>query len=376
MATTCVWDDLIGQRRVAGFLERAVASDQVSHAYLFVGPIGAGKQTAARALACALLCDDGGCGHCGVCRRVRNGTHPDVMVTRPAGASSYIVSQVREVVHDVSLRPVEGKAKVYIIHEADRFNAESANAFLKTLEEPPAGVVFVLTAAQMDTVLPTIVSRCQVVRFSPVSSSAALDVLVERSGADPAEVRAALAASDGIVPRALEFLRSPVRRQTRALVLDVLKRLTLMDGHDVLMAARELLTAAKAPVAELKQAQVAELAERRELLGKGVSTTTVEDRYKREVTARERESIIGLMSVTESWLRDCLMLVGGVDELVMNADETDAIQEVAAVITPQALLKALDAVRRARRSISYNVSPQLVVETMLFNIQEVFRCPR
>lgn len=371
-----VFDDLIAQRRVARFLEQATASGNVAHAYLFVGPVGAGKKTAARALACALLCGDGGCGRCGVCRRVRNATHPDVRVLRPAGAASYMVDQVREVVHDVALRPVEGARKVYLIEEADRFNAESANAFLKTLEEPPDGVVFVLMAARLDAVLPTIVSRCQVVRFRPVPASAALDLLVERSGATPAEARAALAASDDVVPRALDLLRSPGRRQARAQLLDVLKRLPLMDGHDVLSAARELLAAAKAPVAELKEAQAAELAERRELLGKSTSTSSLEERYKREVTAREREGVVGLLSVAESWLRDCLMLVGGADELVANADAVDAIEEVAAVAEPAALLRARDAVERARRRISYNVSPQLVVETMLFDIQEVLQCPR
>lgn len=376
MERNCVWDDLIAQKRVADFLQQAATTDTVAHAYLFVGPMGSGKKTAARALACALFCDDGGCGSCSTCHRIRNGSHPDVQVFRPAGAATYMVEQVREVIHDVHLKPVQASHKVYIFEEADRFNAESANAFLKTLEEPPDDVIIVLLTRSFDSVIPTIASRCQVVRFRPVPESTAIGVLVERSGATPGEARVALAASDGVIPRALDYLGSAVRRQTRDATIALLKRLPLMDGHDVLLGARQVLSAAKAPVELLKTTQAEELAERRELFGKKTSTKPLEDQQKRELTAREREGVTEVLSVAESWLRDCLVMSGYAPELVANADDADAIEEVAAVITPRAAVSALEAVARTRRRISYNVSPQLAVEAMLFDIQEVLRCPR
>lgn len=371
-----VWDDLIVQRRVAKFLRSAVETDTVSHAYLFIGPTGAGKKSAARALACAMFCDDGGCGTCSTCNRVRNGSHPDVHVLRPAGAATYVVEQVREVIHDAHLKPVQASYKVYIFEEADRFNAESANAFLKTLEEPPDDVIIVLLARSFDNVLPTIASRCQVVRFRPVPESAAIDTLVQISGATREDARAALAASDGVISRARDFLNSPVRRGARDATVGALKRLALMDAHDVLAGARELLAGAKAPVEALKAEQAEELAQRRELLGKSASLKPLEERHKRELTAREREGVTEILSVTESWLRDCLAMAEGVPEVVANMDDADAIEEVAAVITPRAAVRALESVARARRRISYNVSPQLAVEAMLFEIQEVLRCPR
>jgi len=371
-----VWDELIVQQRAAGFLRTAVEADTVSHAYLFVGPTGAGKKSAARALACALFCDDNGCGTCPACHRVRSGMHPDVRVLRPAGAATYVVEQVREIIHDAHLKPVQAAYKVYIFEEADRFNAESANAFLKTLEEPPDDVVIVLLARSFDAVLPTIASRCQVVRFRPVPESVAIDTLVQRSGATREDARAALAASDGVISRARDFLMSPTRRATRDTVLALMKRLALMDGHDVLTGARELLAGAKAPVEALKAEQAEEIAQRRELLGKSASLKTLEERHKRESTAREREGVSEILSVTESWLRDCLVMSERVPDVLANADDADAIEEVAVVMTPRAAVRALEAVSRARRRISYNVSPQLAVEAMLFEIQEVLRCPR
>lgn len=237
-------------------------------------------------------------------------------------------------------------------------------------------MVIVLLTRSFDAVIPTIASRCQVVRFRPVPESVAIGVLVERSGATRDEARVALAASDCVISRALDFLESPVRRQTRDATIELLKRLPFMDGHDVLLGARRILSEAKAPVEELKAMQAEELAERKEFLGKKISTKPLEDQHKRELTAREREGITEVLSVTESWLRDCLVMSGYAPELVANVDDADAIEEVAAVITPRAAVSALEAVVRARRRISYNVSPQLAAEAMLFDIQEVLRCPR
>ena len=110
-------------------------------------------------------------------------------------------------------------------------------------------------------------------------------------------------------------------------------------------------------------------------MGRGGSKA-LEDRHKRELTAREREGVSEVLNVAESWLRDCLVVSQGMDDLVVNMDAKDAMSEIAAVITPAAAVAALNAVNDARRRISYNVSPQLAIEAMLFDIREVLRCPR
>jgi DNA polymerase-3 subunit delta' len=293
----------------------------------------------------------------------------------PLGAAGYLAEQIRDVIHDVSLAPIDGAHKVYIVSDADLFNDSSANAFLKTLEEPPDDVVIILMAHSYDAVLPTIASRCQVVRFRRIPPADAAAILVAETGADPAEALAALAAAGGVVARARDFLASPARRQTRVLILRLLQDLPTADDLDVLVAAKELLTAVKAPLEDVKVAQAAQALERADFLGRG-GGKALEDRHKRELTAREREGIAEVLNVAESWLRDCLVLSQGVDELVVNSDVVDTMQEIGAVITPAAAATALGAVNEARRRISYNVSPQLAVEAMLFDIREVLRCPR
>lgn len=376
MSKGCVWDDIMGQRKAVAYLRAAADSGTISHAYLLVGPPGAGKKTAARALACAVMCDDGGCGSCRVCYRIKKGQHPDVRLFEPEGAASYLLDeQIRPLIHDVQMRPVEASHTFYVLDQADMFNDSCANALLKTLEEPPPHAVMILLAPRYDSVLPTIASRCQVVRFSRVSPSEAARLLETRTGAGPEEAAAALAATGGVLVRAAEFLASSGRQAARDRMLAILKDLAVFDELDVLTSAKALLALAKAPVDELKVAQAAEIKQREEFSGASVGKA-VEGRHKRELTAREREGIAEVLNIAESWLRDCLAISQGVEDLVANRDVIDAMQEVGAVITPGACARALNAVNEARRRISYNVSPQLAVEAMLFDIREVLTCPR
>jgi DNA polymerase-3 subunit delta' len=372
----CVFDDLVGQERVAGFLRTAVESGSTSHAYLFVGPTGSGKRSAALLLACALVCDDGGCGTCAACARVRRGAHPDVRVLEPGGAATYLVEQVRdEIVPDTWLAPADGHAKVYILDRAESLGDAAANAFLKTLEEPPPKVTIVLLTDDYDSMIPTITSRCQVVRFSPVPPGRAVALLAERTGAGEDEALAALSACSGVLPRALEFLRNPVRREARGHVLAVLRDLPVMDGRDILVSARDLLREVKAPLEDLKERQGAELRDRVEFMGRAAQSRDVEQRHKRELTAREREAVLEVVAVVESWMRDVLAVSAGADG-VANRDAADDIATAAGCMSQASIQEGLAAVARARRRVSYNVGPQLAVEVMLFEIQEARTCPR
>src|SRR5580704_10247024 len=170
------FSDLKQSEAVAGQLQRSLQRGRLAHAYLFTGPRGSGKEAVARTLAKALNCtekDHDSCDHCDSCRRVDEGAHPDVYWVRPESKSRRIrVEQMREFMKSVNLRSSMGRVKVGIVVDADCMGEEASNAFLKTLEEPPAQTVIILLTADPQRLLPTILSRCLRISFGPVEAGA------------------------------------------------------------------------------------------------------------------------------------------------------------------------------------------------------------
>jgi DNA polymerase-3 subunit delta' len=190
------WSQIIGHEdRVAAF-RQIVARHRLAHAYLFVGPAGVGKRTFALELAKALLCEAPGkapdaldaCDQCDACRWVDAGTHPDLFqVQRPEDKNEMPMAVMAECCRNFSLKPARGRGKIGIIDDADDFNEESANCFLKTLEEPPPGSLFLLIGTSLDRQLPTIKSRCQMVRFAPLPD-AQVRLILQKHGIDEANL--------------------------------------------------------------------------------------------------------------------------------------------------------------------------------------------
>ncbi len=366
---------VVGQPRVREFLSAAVGKGAVSQAYLFIGPPGSGKTDAALALAAAVLCEKGGCGACESCVRVARRTHPDVHYFSPASASGYIVDQIREIVRDTALSPVRGTRKVYIIDRVDRLTASAANAFLKTLEEPPADVVFILLGRTREQVLATIASRCQVVPFRRIPPHEATAMLVRLTGCSELQGHQALAAVGGSISKARTFMLSTARRDVRHTVLQVLGTLVGSDDLDVLEAARSLTTVAKAPLDALRSDQEAQLKESGDYLERS-ALKALEERQKRELSVQGRDGLLELLNITRSWLRDLLiMVVEGDGRLVVNVDAQASLRRVAPTTRPEGVTRAIAAVDKAALRIAYHVTPQLVIETMLFDIREVLSCP-
>ena len=367
---------LIGQAQVRRFLTVAVSSGALSQAYLFVGPPGSGKTDAAYALAAAVLCDKNGCGRCDSCVRVSRRTHPDVRFYEPDGTSTYTVSQIRDIVHDTTLAPIRGSRKIYILNRVDQLGTAAANAFLKTLEEPPDDVLFILMGRQREQVLPTIVSRCQVVPFRRIPSEEGAEMLVQLTGCGRDQARQALAACGGSVAKARTFMLTPSRREVRHRVLDVLDGLAEADDLTVLENARELLTLVKAPLDQVRAQQQQAEEESKDYLGKS-ALKELEKKHQRELTQREREGLGELTNIVRSWLRDLLVISSGADwSLVVNGDHDAGLRHQASHVAPGAVARAVSAVDQASARISYNVSSQLAIEAMLFKIQEVLSWPR
>ena len=202
--------EIAGQPRALAVLGRALASGHVAHAYLFDGPPGVGKRQAALGLAMALDCETSpgrACGQCETCRRIAAGLHPDVLTITSDGAQ-IVMEQAQQIVALGQQRPHEARARVIILDDADRLNANASNCLLKTLEEPLRGTHIVLVTSAPEKLLPTIRSRTQRVRFDRIAEAALVQVAAAR-GADPASARVAAVMADGSMARFLATLATP-----------------------------------------------------------------------------------------------------------------------------------------------------------------------
>jgi DNA polymerase III subunit delta' len=225
------WERLRGHEARVEQFTRAVRRGRLAHAYLFIGPPGVGKRLFAVELAKALLCEAapqssplslGGrgegvrgrealtaCDHCPACVQIDAGTHPDFRVAgRPAEASEFPIDVMRDLCQGFSLKSARGRGKVVVIDDADDLNEESANCFLKTLEEPPPGSVLILIGTGTDRQRATITSRCQAVRFRPLPPEV-VDELLRKQGVDDAALRARLVRLGGGSPGQALALAEP-----------------------------------------------------------------------------------------------------------------------------------------------------------------------
>ena len=373
------FENIFGQPRVRDFLRTSVKGGRVTHAYLFVGPSGSNKTMAAYALAQALMCPKGPdgprggqCGACDACGRIMRKKHPDVHYYAPAGVNGYLVEQVREIVADTALAPIMANKKVYILDRVDLLGTSAANAFLKTLEEPPSDVVLILLGRTRESVLPTILSRCQVVPFRHIPASEAAGIIRQNTGAPIEQARMAIEACGGSITRAIEFLRSSgnERLAFRSFVLQVMASLARADDWDVLRWARELVEKAKAPLDDVVAEQEAELAENADFLQKS-AIRQIEARNKRQIGAKTTEFLRQTHAIMGSWLRDVLMVRAGAPELVVNVDARQAIEAAAACADEARLYEGLRAVDRADQAIAYNISPETCMDALLFEVREV-----
>ena len=235
-----IWEKLLGQAAAVDILRRSAASGRLAHALLFVGPRGVGKGLAARNLAMTLLCERfpeselEACGDCRSCRMMLAGTHPDFLnVECPEGKSELPIELLvgsREnrgsegLCHDLSLRPMAGGRRIAVIDDADRMSNESANALLKTLEEPPSYAVIILIAADASRILPTIRSRCQTVHFSPLETPHIARLVTELEWAEDASAAETAAAMSGGSLALAQQLLNPELRALRTALVDGLNQ--------------------------------------------------------------------------------------------------------------------------------------------------------
>ena len=201
---------IIGHQQIVEQLQRTVASNRIAGAYLFVGPTGVGKETVARYFAQLIFCQQDAqppivCGTCLACRKVDSGNHPDLQFVRPEG-SLLRIGQIRELQKQIVYEPLEASRKVYILTDVERMNAEAENCLLKTLEEPPASSVLILLTSNIQVLLPTTRSRCQILQFHPMPTQELTAVLTDRFSVAPEQATAIAIAAGGAIGKAIAQL--------------------------------------------------------------------------------------------------------------------------------------------------------------------------
>lgn len=227
--TSCLpLDAVAGHGEAVSRLREAAARQRMPHAWLFHGPAGVGKATTALALVMGLLCQapragSNGCGQCSPCRKLLADSHPDlVRVTLEEGKTQISVEQVRELTRFLSLTALESAWKVGVVDDASLMNDAAANALLKTLEEPPSGTLMILVTSRPGSLLPTIRSRCQGLRFGALTVEQVLAVVAAQAPRlDPAVAREAALLADGVPRVALALAQEDLGAQRRRFWGDV-----------------------------------------------------------------------------------------------------------------------------------------------------------
>ncbi len=335
--------DLIGQERAVAALQRDLAAGRTAHAYLLVGPERVGKHTLALELAQALNCgaESPPCGECETCRRVANGVHSDVQTVTveeadepeeglPAGRQGprkgIHVSQVRELERVTSLKPFEGGTRAIIIDPADEMTASAQNAFLKTLEEPPPQVVFVLVASDESRLLPTVRSRCRrlELRLPPVDDVGA--ALAER-GLDVERARLLARLSRGRIGWALEAAAEPALLERREESLERARSLPSMPAAERVALAERLAQA-----------------------------------YR-----RQPDELLSELEAWRDWWRDVLLVQGGAEGGVASVDRLAELRDDAERFRRDDVAAFVGAAEASRRYLGENAQARLALETLLLD---------
>ncbi|MEU6589380.1 DNA polymerase III subunit delta' [Streptomyces sp. NPDC046881] len=392
-----VWDDLVGQEKVSAVLDAAArdadalvtaaAADEplpeaskMTHAWLFTGPPGAGRNQAARAFAAALQCvspdralgGTPGCGFCDGCHTALLGTHADVTTVAAVGAE-ILVKDMRDTVRKSFTSPANGRWQIILVEDAERLNEKSANAVLKAVEEPAPRTVWLLCAPSIEDVLPTIRSRCRHLNLRTPSVEAVADMLVRRDGIEPAVAASAARATQGHVDRARRLATDPAARERRAAVLKLPLRLDEVGA--CLKAAQELVDAAAEDAKQLaEEMDGKETEELKAALGavqggrlpRGTAGVMkdLEDMQKRRRTRTQRDSLDVALGDLTAFYRDVLALQLGTRVAIANADAEDALERLARGSTPESTLRRIEAIAACREALDRNVAPLLAVEAM------------
>ena len=358
------FEKIIGQERAKSFFKKALERIRISHAYLFVGERGVGKEAMALELAKALFCSNqcsGPCGQCADCRRVAKLTHPDLKFIIPMPSKikeeeqteilqsiakdpyrrrelwanpSISIERIREIRRAFSYKSFEGKGRVVIMADADRMTSEASNALLKILEEPPEKTYLILISSKPDLLLPTITSRCQLIQFHPLTVQEIEEALIKRNKLDVNQTKLAARLASGSYRRALE----------------------LLDDNLQELRAQSL-----------------------ELFRKSIQNTFTQISYVEDILhamPRDSKKVKDLLILLLIWFRDAMVYYethGENHNRLVNFDQVEIVQKFVSKFPNADLYGAVQEIERSLELIDRNVQLKLILIVLLNKLRSYIR---
>lgn len=325
------FQDIVGQEQIKEHFGNALSTGKVSHAYIINGEKNAGKEFIAKVFAMALQCEKGGpepCQECHSCRQALSGNHPDIIRVTHEKPNTISVDDIRsQVNNDVAIKPYSSAYKIYIINEADKMTTQAQNAILKTLEEPPAYAVIILLTANLNALLPTILSRCVVLNMKPVSDEQVKKYLMEQLQVPDYKAEVCVAFARGNVGKAKALASSEDFENVKAEALSLLKYIQDMELNEIITAIKK--------IAEFKL------------------------------------EISDYLDIFAVWYRDVLLFkaTNDVNHLIFR-EEIQNIRKTAQRSSYEGIETVIRALDTAKKRLDANVNFELVMELMILTIQE------
>lgn len=326
-----LYDDILGHENIISQLKAARKQNMISHAYIFNGEDGSGKTMAAKAFAQALLCEkdgDEGCGECRFCKQTANGNNPDLIWVQHEKPNSIGVDDVKsQLVDNIQIKPYNGRYKVYIVDEAEKMTPQAQNAVLKTIEEPPEYSVIIFLTNNDEIFLPTIMSRCLVLNFKPLSDSIITEYLMAEYKLPEYEAKMCAAYSQGRLGKAILLAGSEDFNEIKYEALNLVKNIYTYDVPDLIDAIKRI------------------------------------SQYKININ--------DFLDIMQMWYRDVLLfkVTKDANNLIFS-DEINYIRKQASKSSYEGLEKILQGFEVAKTRLRANVNFDLAMELMLLNIKE------
>lgn len=320
---------IAGHEKIKGILKNAIKNKNVSHAYIFEGSNLIGKRSMAKVFAKTLLCKEQGiepCEKCSACIQFDGENHPDFYQIKPSG-NSFKKEQIEDLQKKIKNKPYEGIRQVYILEDSEKMTQEAQNSFLKTLEEPPSYAIIIMTTQNSRAMLPTIISRSQTIRFSPVSEKDIKSYLENEMKADEKEANLISKLSNGVVGDAIKILKSEEFKNMRNKLIELI---------DDTMYGTKM---------------------------KCFDNYGFFEDYKDEI-----DDILKMMIV---WFRDLMVYQETKDDsMVINSDKMISIKRQVESFDKMKFKSCIDIVLETQKNIVANMNKQLCIEVMLLKIQE------